>query len=237
VSYEVFARFYDAVMGDRADEVAYFRSLIERYHPQAKTVLELACGTGTVLEQLQPFYEVAGVDLSEQMLEVARAKLPSTQLLHGDMTKIDLSERFDVVLCVFDSINHLLEFRAWEAVFDRAREHLEPRGLFLFDMNTEAKLSRFARLPPWPQSFGEGHLVIPDVRPPENGVYVWNLRVFERTSGSNYVLHEEDIPEVAFPLERVRESLTKRFRAVRVYDERRGRPRKASERLYFACKA
>lgn len=237
MSYAVFAPFYDAVMGDRTAEADHLRGLIERYHPTARTLLELACGTGAVLEQLQPSYDVAGVDLSPAMLDLARTKLPSARLAQGDITSIELPERFDAVLCVFDSINHLLEFALWEAVFDRAREHLTPRGLFLFDMNTEAKLERFSRAPAWLQSFGDGHLAIIDVRPPVSGVYVWNLRVFERLDGPTYRLHEEDIAEVAFPRERVLESLQERFATIRVFDERSGRPRAASERLYFACRA
>ncbi len=237
MSYEVFARFYDEVMGDRAGEAAYLRGLIERYHAKAETVLELACGTGALLEQLQPSYEVTGLDISRPMLELAHAKLPSAQLVHGDMTSFELPDRFDAILCAFDSINHLLQFAQWEAMFARAHEHLNVRGLFLFDMNTEVKLDRFSRSPPWPSSFGDGHLVIPDVRPPEGGVYVWNVRIFERVDGSTYRLHEEDIPEVAFPKERVLEILSKRFSTIRVFDERHGRPRAASERLYFVCRA
>ena len=75
MSYAVFAPFYDAVMGDRATEADHLRGLIEKYHPTARTLLELACGTGAVLEQLQPSYDVAGVDLSPAMLDLARAKL------------------------------------------------------------------------------------------------------------------------------------------------------------------
>jgi SAM-dependent methyltransferase len=237
VSYATFAAFYDAVMGDRSEEVSYFRSLIDKHHRSPRTVLELACGTGAVLEQLRDDFEVTGVDLSAPMLELARAKVPTARFVQADMTRIALPDRFDVILCVFDSINHLLEFRAWEALFDRAREHVAPGGLFLFDMNTEVKLDRFSRSPPWPSSFGDGHLVIPDVRPPRRGVYVWNIRVFERIEGSTYLLHEEDIPEATFPRERILEALKTRFSTIRVSDERRGRPRAASERLYFACKA
>jgi ubiquinone/menaquinone biosynthesis C-methylase UbiE len=51
-SYEVFAPFYDAVQGDRAEHVTYMRELIEKHHPTARTVLELACGTGSILKQL-----------------------------------------------------------------------------------------------------------------------------------------------------------------------------------------
>lgn len=59
-SYDVFAPFYDAVQGDRAEHARYIRSLIAKHHQSAKTVLELACGTGSVLKQLYPLYEITG---------------------------------------------------------------------------------------------------------------------------------------------------------------------------------
>ena len=69
--YDIFAQFYDAVQGDRAEHASYVRSLIRKHAPRARSVLELACGTGSVLKQLWTHYEVTGLDLSEQMLEVA----------------------------------------------------------------------------------------------------------------------------------------------------------------------
>jgi ubiquinone/menaquinone biosynthesis C-methylase UbiE len=87
-SYDVFAPFYDAVPGDRAEHARYSRSLIEKHHPGAKTVLEIACGTGSVLKQLDPHYEVAGIDLSAKMLAIAAEKVPSARLVHDDMTAI-----------------------------------------------------------------------------------------------------------------------------------------------------
>jgi len=92
-SYDVFGRFYDAVMGDRADHADFLRSLIERHHPGARSVLELACGTGSILKQLAPRYEVTGVDLSPRMLEQAWRKVPEARLVLADMTSVRLDER------------------------------------------------------------------------------------------------------------------------------------------------
>ena len=62
--------------------------------------------------QLEPSYDVSGVDRSEAMLDVARRKLPGARLVHDDMTTVDLGETFDVVLCVYDSINHCCASRS-----------------------------------------------------------------------------------------------------------------------------
>jgi SAM-dependent methyltransferase len=233
--YDSLAPFYDAVMGDRAAAADHVRSLIDKHHPDARRVLELACGTGTVLERLEPDYEVAGVELSAQMLELAAQKLPRARLVQGDMTRVSLGESFDVVLCVFDSINHLLTFADWEAVFDRAREHLEPGGIFVFDVNTPRKLAALAAASAQVHWFDGENLLLLDVTD-DGGVYTWHLLVFEHVDGSDYRLHRSDIPESAFAAEQIRVALDERFERVWVYDTERSRPSTASMRLHFVCK-
>jgi SAM-dependent methyltransferase len=234
-NYTAFAPFYDEVMGDRAREGAYVRALIERHHPKAAKVLELACGTGAILEQLHPRYEITGLDISKGMLQIASRKVPQARLVLEDMTRFDLGETFDVVLCVYDSLNHLVSFEQWQAVFDRARAHLTPGGIFVFDVNTERKLASFADAPPWMQWFGDDSLLLIDVRDGQDGVYDWKIRIFEHVLDSTYRLHAEDIQEAAFPAERIKAALGARFGRVRVYDAERSRPTARSLRLYFVC--
>ncbi|HUG65755.1 MAG TPA: class I SAM-dependent methyltransferase [Gaiellaceae bacterium] len=234
-NYHAFARFYDAVQGDGAERAAFIRQLIARHAPSASTVLELACGTGSILEHLQADYEVTGLDTSAPMLEVASVKLPEVRLVEADMTQFELGERFDVVLCVYDSINHLLEYRQWEAVFDRADEHLDRGGIFLFDINTERRLAALSDLPPSVHWFGEGHLLVMKVQGNGDGGVVWSLRIFEHQGGDRYLLHSEDIREVSFPRRRIEESLRQRFRRVWAHDERRQRATSASGRIHFVA--
>lgn len=234
--YDSYAAFYDATQGDRADHAAYLRSLLEKHHPKAKTVLELACGTGSVLEQLRDRYDVTGVDLSEQMLARAAEKLPGTRLVHADMTIVSLGETFDVVLCVYDSINHLLRFEQWEQVFERAHEHLADRGVFVFDVNTEHKLAEFASPRLWAEWFGDDDLIVINVHDEGDGTYEWRIRVFEHVEGDEYRLHVEEIPEVAFSREQIAASLDRRFARIWTYDQQRSRPTTRSERLHFVCR-
>lgn len=212
------------------------RSLIQKHHPEATAVLELACGTGSVLKQLDSDYDVTGVDLSQRMLEIAARKVPQGRLIRADMTRVALGESFDVVLCLYDSINHLLKFVHWEAVFDRAHAHLHDGGLFIFDVNTERRLASFVPQLAVTQWFGDGNLMVMDVVDGGGGVFVWSIRVFEHLGDGSYRLHTEDIPEVAFPADRIRRGLEKRFRRVWTYDTERSRPSPASGRLHFVCR-
>lgn len=236
-SYHSFARFYDAVQGDGSEQAAFLRPLIEKHHPSARTVLELACGTGSILKQLQDDYSVTGLDLSPEMLQVAREKLPNVRLIQADMTVFALDEQFDVVLCVYDSINHLLEFAQWKELFDRAHEQLKDGGILIFDINTERRLAALCEYPPAVQWFGQRDLLVMDVKPSSRAAVVtWGIRVFEHEGKDRYRLHAENIDETSFPRERIEETLRRRFRRVSIRDRQRQRPSSASGRLYFVAK-
>src|SRR4030042_1775288 len=105
-NYDFFAKCYDEVMGDRAESAAWVQGFLKKYHPRAKTVLEIACGTGSVLQHLVKSYEVYGLDLSSEMLSLAKRKVPTGKFALQDMRSFKLKQKFDAIFCVYDSINH-----------------------------------------------------------------------------------------------------------------------------------
>jgi len=234
-SYGKLDRFYDAAMGDRTEMASYIRRLIRRHKPQAKTLLELACGTGAILHVLGKSYDVVGLDLSLQMLSLARKKLPHVRFYRKDMVRFDLATKFDVIICVFDSINHVLKFADWTKIFRNAARHLEKDGLFLFDINTEAKLQRLINAPTRVHKFGR-NLEFINVTDGRRGIANWNIRVFEHRRGNRYGLFEEDIKETSFPVHKIKAALRKRFTNVKVINPLGRKPSGKSDRLYFICK-
>lgn len=229
------ARFYDAVMGDRTDMAAYVRHLIVHNKPDAKTLLEVACGTGALLKLLARFYAVVGLDVSPQMLSLARKKLPHASFFRQDMVSFHLGRKFDVIICVFDSINHVLRFAGWEKVFRRVALHLHEEGLFVFDINTVAKLQRRIRTPSLVHAFGSNTLIM-DVTDEGRGIANWNIKVFEYKGRNRDRLFEENIKEAAFPVDTIKRALRKHFAEIRVIDPLNPRPSTKSDRLYFVCK-
>ena len=100
-------RFYDAIYAwkDYPAEVERLDAAIRARNPNARTLLDVACGTGKHVELLRDRYEVEGVDLDPEMLNIARARLgPAVPLHLGDMVDFDLGKRFDVVTCLFSSV-------------------------------------------------------------------------------------------------------------------------------------
>lgn len=157
--YEKLAEFYDLFMGSEERDTRMFLELIKKYHPTAQTVLEIACGTGAVLENLTDQYEIVGLDNSEEMLAVARNKFPETAFHHMDMTQFELGRTFDVILCLFDSINHVEDFKQWSQVFRQVHTHLNGEGIFIFDINSIERLEYLATQPPV-QTKKKGHQLV-----------------------------------------------------------------------------
>jgi SAM-dependent methyltransferase len=233
--YEQFSRFYDLVMGDRSKAGKFTRSLIERHKPETKTVLEIACGTGAILGFLADSYEVTGLDRSRQMLTLARTKLPHMRFYRQSMTRFSIAKKFDAIVCVFDSINHLVRFGEWKKVFRRVALHLNDNGLFVFDVNTIGKLRRLAEDPLWSREF-DRDLVIIKVTAGRKGIFDWNVKIFEHQKKDEYKLFHETISELALPHKRILTALRDHFKKVKVIDPGGARPSDQSERLYFVCK-
>jgi ubiquinone/menaquinone biosynthesis C-methylase UbiE len=234
-SYAEFAPFYDDVMGFRERSARRLIEFIREYHPRTRKVLELACGTGSILKHLESQYEISGLDLSTAMLAVARKKVPKAKLYHQNMVTFRIPEKFDVILCVFDSINHLLRFSDWKKVFANASRHLSRRGLFVFDINTERKLARHVSEPAWVRPFRK-NLLIMQVTDQGRGLTNWNVKIFEHKQATRYALHEEDIEEISFPKEKIVSALRKDFRTITVVDDNKHDPVRKGESLYFVCR-
>jgi SAM-dependent methyltransferase len=241
-AYAEFARFYDQIMGDRSQDVGRVREYITRFHPAAGSVLELGCGTGAMLAGLAPAYEVTGVDRSPEMLAVAARTVPAARLVQADITEFSLGTRFDVVICVFDTVNHLPALADWRALFGRVQEHLAPGGLFVFDVNTTGRLRRLWRGAAFAMNFGE-HSMMMDVEPAAGGtgeggceLSMWTVRIFERAGGDMFRLHEERINELGVPLATIREALEPHVDLIEATGLDGEPATDDSDRAFFACR-
>jgi SAM-dependent methyltransferase len=252
-AYAEFAGFYDHIMGDRSVDVARVRSYITRYSPAARSLLELGCGTGAMLAGLAPSLEVTGVDRSPEMLAVAARTAPAARLVEGDMTAFSLGAKFDVVICVFDTLNHLPRLGDWRQMFDRAHEHLADGGLFVFDVNTTQRLRRLWQGPAFASDFGENSMIM-DVQPVTGGAHgsgepdmsgneerggelsLWTVKIFERIEGDVFRLHEERILELGVPLATIREALAGHFELLDATGLDGEPATDESSRAFFACR-
>lgn len=233
-SYFVYGHFYDATQAPSSGWP--YLHLLRKHHPTAKSLLEIACGTGAQLLPLSRYYAVAGLEVSGTMLKYARKKLPNVNFFHQNMAGFKVGRTFDAIICAYDSINHLLRFGDWVRTFRAVKRHLNDKGVFIFDINTEHKLRELVDAPAEVRRFGE-HYMIMKVASAGNGVTDWDIKIFEHRRKTSYHLHHEIIKERSFAHERVIAALRRYFSEVRGYDLKGwSRPKKRSRRLYYVCK-
>lgn len=150
MNYGFLAPSYDVLTRD-VDYVHicdYLESWFSAARCPVKTIVDLACGTGSLTWLLAARgYETIGVDLSEEMLAQARDKggeefggIPPLFLCQS-MDKLDLYGTMDVCVSSLDSVNYVTRPGALRRAFDRVHTFLMPGGLFLFDVRTPEALA------------------------------------------------------------------------------------------------
>jgi SAM-dependent methyltransferase len=133
--YDKFVPLYDDMYAfkDYAGEANYLVEVIRRRNPAARSLLDVACGTGRHLEHLRREFEVEGLDVNPRFLEIARHRLPGVTLHEGDMTDFDLGHTFDVVTVLFGSITFARTVQAMERSIEALARHITPGGLLLVE--------------------------------------------------------------------------------------------------------
>ena len=143
--FDAYSRYYDLLYKDKdyQSEVNFVDRLIHKYNPDAKSILDLGCGTGRHdIPLCQKGYALHGVDQSEQMLAMAQAASeassnsvsePKLSFHRGDIRSIQLNRKFDAVISLFHVMSYLPENSDFRAVLNTAKKHLIKGGIFLFD--------------------------------------------------------------------------------------------------------
>jgi SAM-dependent methyltransferase len=129
------ARFYDALYAfkDYGEAARRLRELARDIAPGARSLLDVGCGTGRHLEHLRGHYEVAGLDISPELLEVAAERLPGVPLHREDMAGFRLGRTFGVVACLFSAVAYVRTPERLRAAVASMAEHLEPGGLLVVE--------------------------------------------------------------------------------------------------------
>jgi SAM-dependent methyltransferase len=140
-AYEGIAPFYDELTAayDYETWLNRLEALALEHGLRGRRLLDVACGTGkSFLPMVRRGYEVTACDLSPAMVALAREKAPpgSAEVLVADMRELPRLGEFDLVTCLDDSLNYLLEGAEMAAAIRGMAANLAPGGLLVFDLNT-----------------------------------------------------------------------------------------------------
>lgn len=243
-AYGALAGVYDRLTDDvgyerRAD---YIEKLFKKSRIPVHTVLDLACGTGTMTGILtERGYELIAVDGSADMLAEAREKAYDLTgeppvFLNQSMPELDLYGTVDAAICCLDSINYLTSPRDVKKTFERLRLFIAPGGLLVFDINSVAKLRSL-----------DGQVFLDET---EDIYCVWRTEFEKRSKICTYWMDiftrgEDDLWERDFEEHRQRAYEVEELRVwleeagftnVRTYgDCRMSGPREEEQRIYFTA--
>ncbi len=146
MAYTAFADYYDFLTEniDYEEIAEYYNRLNEKFGGIKGILLDLACGTGSLSVILSRMgYDVIGVDISEEMLNIALSKEhEGTQYLCQSMTELDMFGTIDGTVCSLDSINHLESIDDVRQTFEKVSLFSNKGALFMFDVNTVFKHER-----------------------------------------------------------------------------------------------
>jgi len=129
-------KYYDKIYSfkDYEQEASKITQIIDqRSQLDGGRLLDVACGTGKHIEYLKDQFDVEGLDISPEMLEIARVRNPNVTFHQADMTDFNLGKKFDVITCLFSAIGYAKTLElAGSAIASMAR-HLVAGGLLIVE--------------------------------------------------------------------------------------------------------
>ena len=243
-AYEALAAVYDALTGDvgyerRAD---YLERLSQKSRIPVHTVLDLACGTGSMTAVLaERGYELISVDASPDMLAAAQEKAANLSgeppvFLNQSMTTLDLYGTVDAAVCCLDSLNYLASPKDVQKALQRLHLFIAPGGLLVFDINSASYLRNL-----------DGQVFLDE----KEDIYcVWRaafekrsqicsywMDIFTRQEDGVWTRAGEEHRQRAYEVDELRAWLLEAgFNRIRTYgDCRMSAPRPGDQRIYFSA--
>lgn len=235
--YKKFAEVYDSIMRDKfyKDYYNFVVKVLKQLKFKPKTILEVACGTGKLMQIFhKKGYKIEGVDLSKGMLDIARKK--GLKVYQGNMVNFNLKKRSDLILNIFDSLNYLQKLLYLEKCFKMTSRHLNRKGLFIFDMNSNFKIDKI--IPKFKSEYykvGDTELIW--LNKYKSNTWIAEMIMFCKNNGEYTRFYEKHI-EKAYKLNEIKRILKKaNFKLINTYsDFEFNKVKKNSKRWFFIAK-
>ena len=217
-NYSIYAKYYDILNTD----YSLWHHIIQENIPKAnmyKKVIEFGCGTGNILQKYAKSFSVYGVDLSSNMLEQAKEKIPKGTFYCKEMVSFSTEEKFDVALCLFDTINHILDFSKWKVFFENVASSLTPEGVFILDTNTTQRLKQITTYPPMCKEFDDNYFFMKLLQKNETN-FLFDVRILVKTDEGLYREEKETIEETTRTGEEIHILLSHYFSNIVVFNDK-----------------
>jgi len=256
-TYTGFAKVYETFMDNIPYEewAKYLTGLLKEYGiTEGSLLCELGCGTGTMTRLLaKAGYDMIGIDLSEEMLDVARYEHPEDEsdilYLNQDMREFELYGTVAAVVSLCDSMNYLTSEEELLQVFRLVNNYLDPGGYFIFDMKTEYHYEVFMGNRTIVDNREECSLIWENFYDKEKQLNQYDITIYSKAEFEEEDEEDEDMPPLfermeeshvqrAYSVEKIISLLEKAgLEFVAVYGEgTRETPKPEDGRVYFVAR-
>ena len=245
--YSFLAGVYDSLNSDFDYDgyVKYLdKEIRENESVRSSLVLDLACGTGRITLALRELgYDMTGVDLSEDMLSVAREicyekNITDVLWLCQSMQELELYGTVDACVCCLDSLNYLTSYEDLKRCFSLVHNYLIPDGVFVFDMNTPYKFENV---------YGDNAYILEDECSlvawqneynKKTGICKFYLNIFTENEDGTYSRYDEVQKEKCYSVSKIKKALTDcGFEIIRICGDTEGALLSGTdERCYFTAR-
>ena len=242
-AYEALAVSYDRLTNDVDYEatVDFYYEILKREGLSPRTAVDLACGTGSVTEILaKRGLKVTAVDLSEEMLTVARQKAMELEnqplFLCQNLRDLYLPRAVDLAVCALDSLDYITDPNDCREAIRRVYKVLNPGGIFIFDVNTPEKL-RAMDGQVFLDEDDDVYCIWRGEFDEQSNICSYGMDLFQRR-GNLWERSFEEHREYAYSREQLTSYLKKAgFTHIRVYADREfTAPREGEQRIYFKAR-
>ena len=243
-AYTGFAEVYDVFQ----DNVPYeewcsdVTGLLKEYQVMDGLVLDLGCGTGSLTGLMaRSGYDMIGIDNSGEMLQIAMNKRNASGLdilyLLQDMRGFELYGTVKAVISICDSMNYIMEYQELVEVFRLVNNYLDPKGVFIFDLNTEYKYRELLADNTFAEDREESSFIWNNFYDEEDKVNEYDLTLFVK-EGELYRKFEETHYQRAYGLDQIQQAIRDGgMEFVAAYDACTRNPvQQDSERIYVIAR-
>lgn len=204
-------------------------------------VADIACGTGSLIKEMCGYgYDMIGIDISPDMLDIAKANVEENVLwLCQDMKELDLYGTVAGMISITDSINHILFKKDLESFFKRVYNFLEYTGIFIFDVLTENYFRDVVGNNTFCESDEYGSCIWTSTYYPGRKKIAYDITLYNATDLGDDIYRRTDdyIEERAWTEDELNSAITKAGLSIKnVYSSiKKGRKTENDNRRYYIC--
>lgn len=144
-SYNILAKYYDLIYQQRdlGREISFIRDCIKKFAISSDCLIDVGCGTGSHMTLLRTdFTKLCGVDKNQEILDQAQKKLPEATFVRGGMAEFKLTEKADVLICMYSVFNYNLDLDQAAKTLTNFYTHLRDHAIAIIALYNERTLER-----------------------------------------------------------------------------------------------